>query len=62
MNKLNSQGEDATLGMGVFTGPLLFGHIVDISGSYQIAWLTMALSGAISVIFIALIREHKVRF
>jgi len=51
----------AALVLGVMTGPPLFGYIVDSTGSFQTAWLVMALSGAIAVLFIALIREHKKR-
>ena len=47
--------------LGVMIGPLLFGYIVDSTGSYQAAWFTMALSAAICVIFISLVREHKRR-
>lgn len=45
--------------VGVMTGPPLFGYIVDSTGSYQTAWFTMALSGAITVILISLVRERK---
>ena len=49
------------LHVGVLTGPPLFGYIVDSTGSYQAAWFTMALSGAIAVILISLVREHRRR-
>ncbi len=47
--------------LGVMTGPPLFGYIVDSTGSFQIAWLIMALSAAVSMLFISLVREHKRR-
>jgi sugar phosphate permease len=51
----------AVLILGVVTGPLFFGYIVDSTGSFQTAWLIMALSGAISTIFASMIRERKER-
>ena len=51
----------AALVLGVMTGPPLFGYIVDSTGSFQIAWLVMALFGVVSVLFMTLIREHKKR-
>ena len=47
--------------LGIIVGPLLFGYIVDTTGSFQIAWLILALSAVMSVIFVSLIREHKRR-
>jgi len=51
----------AILVLGAMTGPPIFGYIVDITSSYQLAWLAMALCGAISVVLASLIREHKRR-
>jgi len=45
--------------LGVIAGPPLFGYIVDKTGSFQISWLALALSGAISMAFASLIREHE---
>ncbi|MFH1775292.1 MAG: MFS transporter [Chloroflexota bacterium] len=51
----------AILVLGAMTGPPIFGYIVDITGSYRLAWLAMALSGAISVGLASMVREHKRR-
>lgn len=51
---------NAILIIGVIIGPALFGKIVD-TVSFQMAWLTMAAFGVISMVFISLIREHKRR-
>ena len=45
--------------LGVIAGPPLFGYIVDKTGSFQISWLALALSGAISMVFASLIRERE---
>ena len=50
-----------TLVLGAFVGPPIFGFIVDTTGSYQIAWLAMALSGIISMGLMSQVREHKKR-
>ena len=47
--------------IGAVTGPLLFGYIVDSTGSFETAWYAMALCSVISMIFISMIREHKKR-
>lgn len=47
--------------LGAMAGPPFFGYIVDYTGSYQVAWFVMALSGTISVGFMSLVREHKKR-
>ena len=44
---------------GSMVGPPVFGLIVDTTGSYQMAWLAMALAGVMSVLFIAMIRERR---
>jgi len=49
----------AIIAVGVITGPPAFGFIVDSTGSFQAAWLAMALAGAISLVFGSLIRERK---
>ena len=47
--------------LAAFLGPLFFAYIVDVTGSYPLAWLIMAVSGTISVGFMFLVREHKRR-
>jgi len=47
--------------LGAMAGPPLFGFIVDYTRSYETAWLLMALSGAISVGFMSLVREDRKR-
>lgn len=55
----------ATSIVGVFTmagsivGPILFGRLVDISGSYQPAWLTAAIFAAISTAILFFVREER---
>jgi len=44
---------------GSMVGPPVFGLIVDTTGSYQTAWLAMALAGVMSVLFITMIRERR---
>ncbi|MFC2018667.1 MFS transporter [Chloroflexota bacterium] len=51
----------AILVLGSMAGPPFFGYIVDSTGSFQTAWLVMALCGAISVTFLSLVREYKKR-
>jgi len=50
-----------TLVLGAFVGPPIFGFIVDTTGSYQAAWLAMALSSAIALGLMSLVREHRKR-
>lgn len=47
--------------LGVMAGPPLFGYVVDSTGSFRIAWLTMAACGALAAIFVSLIRERRKR-
>ena len=47
--------------LAAFIGPLLFAYIVDVTGSYPVAWLVMALFGTVSVGFMSLVREYKRR-
>ena len=49
----------AVIMVGVMLGPPLFGFIIDSTGSYQVAWLAMALAAAISILFGSLIRERR---
>lgn len=46
-----------TLGSG--GGPFIFGYIVDLSGSYQPAWLLMAVFAAMCTILLFFVRESK---
>ena len=49
----------AIMMVGIITGPPAFGFIVDTTGSFQAAWLALAISGIVSVLFGSLIREPK---
>lgn len=44
---------------GSILGPPSFGHIVDLTGSYEIAWLSLAVAGALSVVLLAFVSEAK---
>jgi sugar phosphate permease len=44
---------------GSLLGPPSFGHIVDLTGSYDIAWLSLAVAGALSVILLTFVNEAK---
>ena len=44
---------------GSILGPPTFGHIVDVSGSYQIAWLSLALMGVLCVVLLLFVKEQK---
>lgn len=51
-----------SMGVGIFgnvVGPPLFGYIVDISGSYRPAWLTLAIFNAAAIALLFLIREER---
>ena len=52
----------ATIGMGgsIF-GPFVFGHIVDISGSYKLAWLSLAFIAALCLLLLLFVREERRR-
>jgi cyanate permease len=45
--------------IGIFLGPLLFGLIVDRTGSYTPAWWTMVGAALIAAVLVALIRERR---
>jgi sugar phosphate permease len=45
--------------IGIFLGPLLFGLIVDRTGSYAPAWWTMVAAALIAAVLVALIRERR---
>jgi MFS transporter, ACS family, hexuronate transporter len=42
---------------GIFLGPPLFGYAVDISGSYPVAWLSMAAVTVVALVALLNIRE-----
>jgi sugar phosphate permease len=44
---------------GSIIGPPTFGHIVDITGSYDLAWLSLALVGVVCVTLLSLVRESE---
>jgi len=44
---------------GSMLGPVAFGHIVDISGSYGLAWLSLAFMAALCVLLLLFVRERK---
>jgi ACS family hexuronate transporter-like MFS transporter len=44
---------------GSIIGPPAFGRIVDLTGSYQIAWLSLAVVGVISVVVLSLVDESS---
>ena len=44
---------------GAILGPVVFGHIVDISGSYELAWLSLAFVAALCVLLILFVKEEK---
>ena len=44
---------------GSILGPVVFGHIVDISGSYELAWLSLAFLAALCVLLLPFVREKK---
>lgn len=53
-------GFGSTIAMGgSILGPPSFGHIVDVSGSYTLAWLSLAVAGALSAIAVVLVRESR---
>lgn len=45
--------------IGAVFGPPVFGHIVDITGSYRLAWLSLAVVAALCVLLLLLVREEK---
>ncbi len=60
------QGAGKTIGLGAtvamcgsIAGPIVFGHIVDTTGSYGLAWLSLAFIAAICVFLLLFVREEK---
>ena len=58
--KATGLGMTVTLG-GSILGPPLFGYIVDISGSYELAWLSLASVAGLCVLVLFFVREGKRR-
>jgi MFS family permease len=55
-------GSVGVVGMaGCLLGPVLFGYIVDVFGSYQLAWLSCAVSAALCVAALFFVREGTTR-
>ena len=44
---------------GSIIGPPAFGHIVDVTGSYQVAWLSLAVVGVLSVTVLTFVNESS---
>ena len=51
-------GGTVTMG-GIILGPVVFGHIVDTSGSYELAWLSSAFIAALCILLLLFVREEK---
>jgi len=49
-----------TMGGSMF-GPIVFGHIVDVSASYELAWLSLAFMSAFCVLLLLFVREGRKR-
>lgn len=49
-----------TMGGSMF-GPIVFGRIVDVSRSYELAWLSLAIISGLSVLFVYCVRESRER-
>ena len=45
--------------VGVAAGPVFFGYIVDSSGSYKSAWISLVVMGALSVLLLLFVRESR---
>jgi len=53
-------GISGTVAMaGTVLGPIAFGYIVDISGSYRLAWLSLTFLAAICVLLLLFVREEQ---
>lgn len=49
----------AAVNVGVVFGPPAFGALVDATGSYDLAWLAMAVSSAAAIACVAFVREPR---
>lgn len=47
--------------LGGMVGPILFGYIVDVTGSYRLAWLSGAAFSALCVVLLLFVHEEKRR-
>jgi MFS family permease len=45
--------------VGSILGPPAFGLIVDMSGSYRLAWLSLVFFGSIAIVALLLVREGQ---
>jgi MFS transporter, ACS family, hexuronate transporter len=57
-------GKAAALGStvsvaGSIIGPPAFGYVADVSGSYQLAWLSLAIVGCVGFALLMLVRESE---
>ena len=53
-------GLGGTVSMGgIILGPVVFGHIVDTSGSYELAWLSSAFVAALCVLLLLFVKEER---
>jgi len=53
-------GLGGTIAMaGIVFGPVVFGHIVDTSGSYELAWLSSAFVAALCIVLLIFVKEEK---
>ena len=48
--------------VGQFLGPPIFGHIVDVTGTYRYAWLTFSLLMVGATILLGLVKEPRKEF
>ncbi|MFC2066365.1 MFS transporter [Chloroflexota bacterium] len=47
--------------LGATLGPILFGYLIDSSGSYQLAWFSIAVCSALGAIALLAVREERRR-
>jgi sugar phosphate permease len=53
-------GLGGTVSMGgIILGPVVFGHIVDTSDSYELAWLSSAFIAALCIVLLLFVKEEK---
>ena len=53
-------GFGSSIGVGgSILGPPIFGYIVDATGSYNIAWLSLAFMAALCILLLSFVREEK---
>ena len=44
---------------GIIIGPPIFGHIVDITQSYSLAWLIFGMASAVAMVILLLVEERQ---